>query len=214
MKGRTHIDEHGQPLNRKYCAKRLNDRAIDELIGLSRGIIADQVVNKGEACFLCSWMEANLSYSDDPIVNQLYCRIHEMLIDGILDQDEQNELRQILAGFTGESTINHKHSLSCSLPLCSPPPVVKFPTMTFCLTGRFAYGSRRFCEEVVIERGGSVVKNVSAKVDYVVIGTFCSTDWIHTSYGRKIEKAAELKQTGTPIAIITEDHWAQSAFKM
>lgn len=208
------LDDHGQPLNRRYSEKRLNDRAIDELIGLSRGIIADKVVNQDEACFLCSWMEANVSYCSDPIVNQLYCRIHEMLIDGILDQDEQKELHQILAEFTGESTVQHCHNLTPTLPISSPLPKIEFPTMTFCLTGKFAYGPRRICEEVIEERGGMAVKNVSAKVDYLVIGTFCSTDWIHTSYGRKIEAAAGLRESGLPIAIISEEHWAQSAFKM
>lgn len=208
------LDEHGQPLIRKYSAKRLNDRAIDELIGLSRGIIADEIVNQSEAKFLQSWMEANVSYCEDPIVNQLYRRIQEMLIDGILDQEEQKELHQILAEFTGESTVAHPHNLTSTLPLCNPPPKIEFPTMMFCLTGRFAYGPRRICEEVIHERGGTTVKNVSSKVDYVVIGTFCSTDWLHTSYGLKIKNAAELRESGTPICIISEDYWAQSAFKM
>lgn len=208
------LDEHGQPLNRRYSAKRLNDRAIDELIGLSRGIIADQNVNDKEAIFLRSWMEANVSYCEDPIVNQLYRRIQEMLIDGIFDQDEQKELHQILAEFTGKSTVQHSHILAATLPLCNPLPRVEFPTMTFCMTGRFAYGPRKICEEVIVERGGKTNKNVSSKVDYLVIGTFCSTDWLHTSYGLKIKNAMELRETGMPIAIISEDHWAQTAFKI
>lgn len=206
------LDEHGQPLERRYSAKRLNDRAIDELIGLSRGIIADQEVNQIEANFLRSWMEANISYCADPVVNQLYRRIQEMLVDGVLDQEEQRELHQILTEFSGESTACHCHDLAPTLPLCTPPPKIEFPTMTFCLTGRFAYGPRRICEEVIFERGGRSAGNVSGKIDYLVVGTFCSTDWLHTSYGLKIKKAAELRDTGLPIAIISEDHWAQSAF--
>jgi NAD-dependent DNA ligase len=212
--GGAMLDDHGQPLERRYAAKRLNDRAIDELIGLSRGIIADKNVNQQEAEFLRSWMEENISYCSDPIVNQLYCRIQEMLIDGILDKEEQEELHQILAAFTGESTVTHCNQLTTSLPLCSPPPKIEFPTMTFCLTGKFAYGPRRICEEVIVERGGNLANTMSGKVDYLVVGTFCSTDWIHTSYGLKIKKAAELRNQGNDVGIISEDHWAQSAFKM
>jgi NAD-dependent DNA ligase len=208
------LDDHGQPLNRRYAAKRLNDRAIDELIGLSRGIIADQAVNQHEAAFLRSWMEANVSYCSDPIVNQLYCRIQEMLVDGVLDEEEQIELHQILTEFTGESTVTHCHKLSPTLPLCYPSPKIEFPTMMFCFTGKFAYGPRRECEEVVHERGGKIARNVSSKVDYLVIGTFCSTDWLHTSYGLKIKNAAELRDHGSGISIVSEDYWAQSAFKM
>lgn len=208
------LNDHGQPLERRYSAKRLNDRAIDELIGLSRGIIADKSVNQHEAEFLQSWLNINISYCHDPIVNQLFFRIKEMLVDGILDQEERQELHQILAEFTGESTVTHCNELSTSLPLCSPPPKIEFPTMTFCFTGKFAYGPRKICEEVILERGGKTAGNVSGKVDYLVIGTFCSTDWLHTSYGLKIKKAAEMRETGFPIGIISEDHWAQSAFKM
>lgn len=68
-------DDNGQPLNRLYSKKRLNDRAIDELIGISRGIIADKNINEEEAKFLRSWMEANVSYCEDQVVNQLYRRI-------------------------------------------------------------------------------------------------------------------------------------------
>jgi hypothetical protein len=46
------------------------------------------------------------------------------------------------------------------------------------------------------------------ETNYVVIGTFGSRDWVHTSFGRKIEKAVDYRTKGYPLAIITEDHWA------
>jgi len=45
------LDDHGQPLNRRYSGKRHNDRTIDELIGISRGLIADKNINQAEAEF-------------------------------------------------------------------------------------------------------------------------------------------------------------------
>jgi len=208
------LDDHGQPINRLYSRKRLNDRAIDELIGMSRGIIADQRVNQKEAVFLKSWMEANVSYCEDNLVNQLYCRIQEMLTDNVLDQNEQEELLGILREFTGESTVEIPQNLSSIFPLCQPPPIIEFPTMTFCLTGKFAYGPRRICEKVIEERGGRSTNSINYAVDYLVIGTFSSSDWAHTSYGRKIEKAVEYREKSGGISIISEDHWADGAFKM
>ncbi len=206
------LDENGQQLNRLYSRKRLNDRTIDELIGLSRGLIADKNVNKAEAEFLRTWIDNNLAYCNDPVVNQLYCRVNEMLMDNVLDAEEQQELFQILSDFTGESTIDHCHQLSSSLPLCSPPPTIEFLGRTFCLTGKFAYGPRSVCQDVVIERGGFASGSVTQKIDYLVVGTFCSTDWIHTSYGRKIMKASEYREKGIKTSIISEDHWARAAF--
>lgn len=206
------LDDDGQPINRLYGRKRMNDRAIDELIGLSRGIVADAAVNQQEAAFLSSWMEANVSYCEDMIVNQLYRRIHEMLTDGILDDEERLELLGTLREFTGESTVVQPANMASTLPLCKPEPVMKFPTMAFCLTGKFAYGPRRICEEVVLERGGKILAGVTMDLDYLVIGTFSSTDWAHTSYGRKIEKAVEYRERNGRPAIIQEDLWARTAF--
>lgn len=208
------LGDHGQPLNRLYNHKQMNDRAIDELIGMARGIVADTTVNQKEAEFLRSWMEANVSFCEDRIVNQLYCRVHEMLIDGVLDEEERLELLGILREFTGESTVGLPANMAATFPLCKPAPVVEFPTMGFCLTGKFAYGPRRVCEGVVLERGGQVFDRVTMDVDYLVIGTFSSTDWAHTSYGRKIEKATEYRGKNGRPSIISEDHWARSAFSM
>jgi len=43
-----------------------------------------------------------------------------------------------------------------------------------------------------------------------VLGTFGSRDWVHTSFGRKIETAIRYRDKGAPIAIVSEDHWAAS----
>ncbi|MDD5501830.1 MAG: BRCT domain-containing protein [Candidatus Omnitrophica bacterium] len=208
-------DGHGQPLNRMYNRKRLNDRAIDELIGLSRGIIADKIINYDEVKFLRSWMEANVSYCEDPLVNQLYCRVQEMLIDRKIDEEEHDELMFMLKMFTGEcSPVEIATNMTSTLPLDNPPPRIEFPTMWFCLTGKFAYGPRRECVEVIKERGGNVVDRVHEDVDYLVIGYFGSSDWIHTPYGRKIERAVELREKHGKIAIISEDSWSKTAFSM
>jgi len=208
------LDEDGQPFNRRYGEKRLNDRAIDELIGLSKGIIADQRVNQKEAEFLRSWMEANVSFCEDRNVNLLYCRIHEMLIDGVLDAEEQRELLDILRCFSGQSIEESAVPTSSTLPFCDPPPRVEFPTMNFCLTGKFAYGPRRICQEVIIERGGNILDRVSHDLDYLVVGFFASRDWAHSSYGRKIERAMEIREQTGDLSIISEDHWANTAFRM
>lgn len=207
------LDQNGQPFNRLYNRKRLNDRAIDELIGMSRGILADGIVNQKEAEFLQQWMEANVSFCEDRIVNQLYRRLQEMLIDGNLDKEEQVELFDILSMYTGENKPGEiATNTSTALPFDQPPPNIEFPTMSFCLTGKFAYGPRRVCHEVIEERGGKICKKVSLDVDYLVVGYFGSKDWIHTPYGRKIERAAELRDDGNDIAIISEKLWADTAF--
>lgn len=35
------LDDHGQPKNRRWNAKRLDERSVDEFLGLCRGLVAD-----------------------------------------------------------------------------------------------------------------------------------------------------------------------------
>ncbi len=53
----------------------------------------------------------------------------------------------------------------------------------------------------------------SMAVDYLVIGTFGSEEWIHSAYGRKIERAIELRDKhGTPY-LVSEAHWTSAIKK-
>jgi hypothetical protein len=50
---------------------------------------------------------------------------------------------------------------------------------------------------------------VTLRTSFLVIGTFGSEDWAHSSFGRKIEKAMDLRRRGvSSIRIVGEDHWA------
>jgi hypothetical protein len=47
-------------------------------------------------------------------------------------------------------------------------------------------------------------------VNFLVVGNLGSEDWIHSSFGRKIERAVELRRECPTLAIINEDHWARA----
>ncbi|KJS02301.1 MAG: hypothetical protein VR65_06070 [Desulfobulbaceae bacterium BRH_c16a] len=213
-------DDHGQPINYACNSFFLNDRTIDELVGLARGILADGSANIKEAQFLLAWLESNAKYANDRIINSLFSRIKAMLSDNLLDKEEEDELLSLLRSITGEQLPEHNIvTTAASFPLDKPAPAVKIENKYFCLTGKFVYGPRRICEEAIIERGGFIKTSISDWVDYLVIGTLSSDQWMHTSYGRKIEYAMKRRDSPTPrtygekIAIIHEDHWAKYMFQ-
>ncbi len=49
---------------------------------------------------------------------------------------------------------------------------------------------------------------ITRETDYLVIGTLASEAWVHTTHGRKIEAAVEMKAEGHRIIIVAEEHWA------
>ncbi|HAW32731.1 MAG TPA: hypothetical protein DCY03_32270, partial [Planctomycetaceae bacterium] len=65
-------DAHGQPLSRTFNAARLNDRKIDELIGLCKGVLADGEVTQFEVEFLQNWLRNNQEISEHWPANVLY----------------------------------------------------------------------------------------------------------------------------------------------
>lgn len=61
--------------------------------------------------------------------------------------------------------------------------------------------------EAIEARAGISSATVSKRVNFLVIGEVGSQAWRHSSYGRKIEAAIDLRESGTPIRIISESHW-------
>jgi NAD-dependent DNA ligase len=192
------------------ASQRVQDRLIDELIGICRGVIADGHVDEREAIFLGQWIENHREIADRWPVNILYSRVVEMLKDGILNTEEQSQLLETLRDLTGESTMYQEPNRSTSLPLDKPAPAVQFSGKNFVLTGRFVYGTNLDCEDTILEMGGHVSDTPTQDTDYLVIGEMGSPEWVHTTFGRAIERSVELRESGAKIAIISEEHWVDA----
>ena len=197
---------HNAPIHKIYNRARIDDRAVNELLGISKAIIADGIVDQKEAEFLQNWLIANSQVSDNPIVANLLKRIEEMLADEFLSSEESEELLQTLTQFTGGNLEVGELLKSTTLPLDHPPPSLVVAGSRFCLTGTFAFGSRRDCEKEIIKLGGAV-GSLTKQTNYLVIGIYATDSWAHTSFGRKIEKAINMKEKGQEISIIGENHW-------
>ena len=201
------IDDQGQP-KVSFNVDAIKDRHIDELIGICRGITADGNIVHEEAKFLMSWLNNYRDYADQYPFNILYKRLDEMLSDGILDKDEENELIDIIKSLTGEKKDDvDSPAKSTSLPLTIPEPTVIIENNSFVFTGVFTIGTRKKCEEIVVSLGGEMHKTVKRTTDYLVVGDIGSDQWVHSTHGRKIEKAIAMRDSGTNIKIISEHTW-------
>lgn len=200
-------DPHGQAPAPAIRAAAVQDRQIDELIGLIKGVLADGSVATGEARFLLDWMTTNTHARAVWPASALYPRLLRALSDDRLDADEEGELLALLANTVGGNAPERgEASMSTALPITRPEPTVVFEGRAFAFTGKFFAGTRDWCEGQVTARGGAIV-GISKKLDFLVIGEIGSRDWVHSTHGRKIEKAVELRHGGAHIAIVSEKHW-------
>ena len=191
----------------RFNKKGIQDRQVDTLIGLSKGILADGTVNQTDAEYLLNWLQQNRQASDNPVVVNLLEKVSNMLEDDVLDKDESLELLSVLQNLSGESPVFGEIAKTTSLPLNDPMPAIVFKGKSFLFTGTCAFGNRRECRELVESLGGLNMSGVSKALDYLVLGTYVNDSWIHESFGRKIEKAVGYRESGVPIVIVGEEQW-------
>lgn len=204
---RARSDPHGQAPLAAFRSEAVIDRQIDELIGLAKGVLADGAISKEEAAFLLGWLETNRAAKELWPANVLYPRLIAALADGHLTSDEEGELLELLLQTVGGNAPGRNEaSMSASLPLTKPEPIIVFEGRSFCFTGKFYSGTRAWCEDQVTSRGGALC-GITRSLSFLVIGEIGSRDWIHSTHGRKIEKAIDLSTKGATIAIVSERYW-------
>ena len=193
----------------RFNRKSIDDRLVDTLVGLAMGITADGVVTLEEAEGLRAWLIRNRGHTSNPIIENLYEKVETIFADGVMDAEEAKELFSVLSGYSGGEHASGEVSKPY-LPLDDPAPKLVVEKNSFVLTGTFAYGTRRECEREITVREGTVKGNISMNTDYLVIGSYVTSSWIHETYGRKIERAMELRNEGRGVKIVSEIHWAES----
>jgi NAD-dependent DNA ligase len=198
----------GQDTFNRFNTKKIADKQIDTLIGLSMGIVADGKVTESEAEALQKWLVSCSPSSSSPMIQNLLIRTNEMLSDNSLDEDEALELLSLLTKLNGSDFGLGELQKATTLPLCDPEPTIKVRGKRFCFTGTFAFGNRKTCEAAICDRAGTV-GGVSKSTNYLIIGTYVTDSWIHESFGRKIEQAVELRDQGNEINIVSESTWIQ-----
>ena len=195
----------------KYSRARLDDRQVTELIGIARGLIADDFLSDPEIEFLHKWLAASAVVTTNPLIGMVEERLTMVLDDGIVDEDERRDLFDLLKRLTANDFELGEVLRSTELPLCTPKPHIEFEHKRFCFTGTFAFGSRNECSAEVTSRGGTA-GGLTKKTDFLVIGEYATESWAQSSWGRKVESAVSNRDAGLPVRIVSEAHWRTSLY--
>jgi NAD-dependent DNA ligase len=182
-------------------------KAVDELTGICKGILADGVVCDAEAEFFRDWLTRHPAVVREWPFRQVAARVAAIFSDGRIDQDERGELVEIMQQIVGTAPEEELfQDCSTHLPLDEPQPQeIVLRDRGFCLTGRFASLSRRGISDLICEAGGWMDSSVMATTHYLAVGAFASPAWKQATYGTKIERAVERRtKSGTPNTIAEE----------
>jgi NAD-dependent DNA ligase len=205
------LDPHGQPYSVQFNRARRTERDLSELLGLAKGMLADGAVDPAEAEFLRNWGRNHPDALAQWPTDLIFARLNSYFADGKIDEVERRDLHDLLAALVGGTiSLVLGYEASTALPLDHPAPALTWGDRIYVFTGRFAYGPRRDCQREITKRGGACEGGVTRRTNYLVIGTFGSRDWAQTSYGRKIQKAVKLRDSGCALRIVGEDHWVRA----
>ena len=208
------VDNHpGEevPLRRDGIpTNNLEDYQVSTLLGLCRGLIADGKINQNEADVLRLWLKAHEAIIDNPVMTAFKVKLKPFISEKNGNTDNSKQLMKLMNGLIGGKTEVGECLRTTTLWLDETLPEVIFDARKFCMTGKFSYGTRGQCEDEVRSRGGTCQSSPGKTTDYLVIGSYAEGAWIQSAYGRKIEKAVELRAGGLPLRIISEEHWSAS----
>lgn len=195
----------------KAVENRQLTRAMEHLMGLVGGIVADSHLHDSEIQFLSTWLAANRAVCDQFPGSAIARAVRNVLADGRVTDDERQHLLMTLQGLSGThfALTGSVESEVVALPI-EDDVTVRLPSSTVCFTGEFLFGTRAACERVTLAAGAGIADTVTRRLEYLVIGTRVSPNWVGTSFGRKIQRAVALQEEGHAIEIISEQRWLEA----
>lgn len=198
---------------------RSQDAAIRWLHGYLHGAILDGRLTDDEVEGFQEWLYDMEEFENVWPFCDVWAILRHVLEDNKVSDDEREMLSEFFKQFAeipADKIVDHdKHDdffAGYDLPvfksfvaLCDRSALIQFERKSFCFTGQAETGPRRELHKIVESLGGTHKKNVTAGLDYLVIGALSNPTWAFSTYGRKIEKVVEYRRGyGKKIAILHE----------
>lgn len=189
------------------------DEAIQRLLGMARGLIADRQMSDGEIAYLQRWIGRCDSFVDSWPFSGIERRIASILADGEVTAEERDDLIDALAALVGGAFVDSGAAAGTATRAFEIDGLhvesLTIESNVFLLTGKFVLGPRKRCEDLIRVSGGLIAPSISRSVNYLVVGALSSRDWKHEAFGRKVEAAMRLREEGHQIAVVSEEQWVK-----
>nr|UPH34229.1 NAD-dependent DNA ligase [uncultured bacterium] len=199
------------------CEKLRSTEFIDEttadiqrLHAVLGGIAADGAITEAELKGLSDWLSDHEHLKTCWPYEEVGSLITGILSDGKIDSTEQKLLKEFFTEFTSilddRTIVSPKLTIDGNVVgLCAVCPEIRFYGCNFCLTGTSYKYTRSEFSKLIKQLGGEVLNSVSEKLDYLIIGANGNPCWAYACYGRKVEKAVELRKSGARLLLVHEN---------
>lgn len=180
------------------------------LQGICHGILADGIIDDKEVVDLERWLEENTHLSSYYPYDEIRSLILSIVSDGKIEEEEKLVLKAYLNQFVNlenkeiEKQINRETNDINISGHCTSDPEIELDGKTFCITGVLKSGNRASLEKTISDLGGISTRTLTKKTDYLIVGDNGNQAWAFACYGRKVEKALDLRKNGHKISLIHE----------
>ena len=182
---------------------------LQRLHAIMGGIASDGVITKEKLKGLSEWLDDHNHLRRCWPYDEVDSIVTAVLTDQRIDEKEHESLRAFFDEFValGENRAIARPLISTGQTvqgLCAVCPEIKFNSSLFCFTGASRKYVRSQFAKVVIGLGGRVSNSVTPALDYLIIGADGNPCWAYACYGRKVEKAVELRKEGYRLLLVHE----------
>ena len=178
------------------CNKHIfsaDTREMRELKGAIEGILSDELITEKEVLWLHSWLLNHEHLIGNYPFDKINNLVNNILEDGYISPLEFEDLEIAFRAFL-EPVHSHENN-----------DKIDFNEKIFCLTGNFESGTKEEVAEKVINKGGIYSKNVTQKINFLIVGGLGNDSWKFGNYGGKVQQAMAYKEKGKDITIMSED---------
>lgn len=191
-----------------YFDKTTSD--LQRLHAVLGGIVSDGRISEDELRGLSGWLQDHDHLKTCWPYDEIDSLITTVLTDQKIDAQEHQMLKDFFSEFV--AVLDDRTIVSPSISegativgLCAVCPELEFSGSKFCFTGASSRYTRPMLSEIVRSLGGEMVPSLSSKVSYLVIGADGNPSWAYACYGRKVEKAVQLRKAGARLVIVHEN---------
>ena len=183
---------------------------LQQLQGIFHGILSDGELNDTEIFKLHEWLSENEHLNSYYPYDEIRSLVLSIVSDKKIDEEERLILMAFIKQFVELNNNDIKESIDKATTdvnisgICAVDPEIIFENKTFCVTGILSRGTRAELQNAIKNKGGIAVNSISKKTDYLIIGDTSNACWSYACYGRKVEKALDLRKSGHTIVLVHE----------
>lgn len=212
-----HLDEEEILNIRWFCQKYISGNqyydhitiGIQRLHGILDGISLDEKINEQEIIYLSDWLEENSFLTNQYPYDEVSFVFNRIVEDGEITEAELVGLLEFCNLFKqnrlAEDTSTKSIVEHLAVNIFEPVSNFEVYGKKLCITGASKVYKREQIKSILTTKGGRVVGAMSSSVDYLIVCEERNSCWAYSMYGRKVEEAIKLKQTGAKVNILHID---------